>query len=176
MVGTGRVSRIPRGHHQHSEQVTRPDCQGRQGRLPGSETLTFTHWLQPRPRAVEQTGALGGAAELVPHLAGEAEEALGLKVVSEPRAVRRGPRVTTESGTVPCGTEHTRQRAVWSRRLDRCCASRGREVTDVRGHGPRPCGILAPCAWDFSTAGTRTLSRAVPRVTKQKQPTKTRLQ
>lgn len=64
--------------------------------------LTFTHGLQPGPGAVRQAGPLGGAPQLVAHLAGEAQEALGSELISQPGAMRRGPRVATESGDVPC--------------------------------------------------------------------------
>lgn len=67
--------------------------------------LTFTRRLLPGPRAVEQAGALGGAAQQVAHLAGEAQQALRLELVAQPRPVGGGPWVSAESRVVSCGAD-----------------------------------------------------------------------
>lgn len=60
------------------------------------QLLTFTHRLQPGPGPIEQTGALRRAPQQVAHLTGEAQEALRLKLIAQPRPMGRGPWVSTE--------------------------------------------------------------------------------
>ena len=88
-----------------------------QRQLSGWDPLTLAHGLQSWPGPVEQTHPLGWAPQLVAHFTGEAEEALGLKLLSKPGPMGWGPWVTAKSRVISCRTQTHGNR--W------CCLKQG---------------------------------------------------
>ena len=77
--------------------------------LSGWDPLTLAHGLQSWPGPVEQTRLLGRAPQLVAHFTGEAQEALGLKLLSKPRPMGWGTRITAKSRVISCRPQNTWQ-------------------------------------------------------------------